>query len=168
MPLLLRCHATPYCFRVRGSILSLLSAIWCYPPPPPPTLLVSTARLPWLPAALLANWWVHEPGDKQFWRLGFDQPSRLRCWIYQGFFCLFVFLRIKLALWICMTKMSSKSEIFDKCPAWFIMMSVWAHALFCTCSVILAAVLCSWGSKSALGNISSVKCDFCNQCLSLN
>lgn len=54
---------------------------------------------------------------------GFDQPSRLHCWIYQGFvsslLCGFFFEKkwIRLALWTC-TKMSSNSEIFDK---WFIM-----------------------------------------------
>lgn len=131
------------------------------PPTTTPTLLSSTSRLPWLPAASLANRRVREPGDKQFWRVGFDQPSRLRCWIYQGFvsfLLLFFWGGVKLAVWIYTKKkkkMSSKSEIFDKCPAWFITMSVWSTA--CFVSSLLSLLLFSvHGAQSLRWAISAL------------
>lgn len=152
-PLLLLYHAMPHCFRVGVSILSPLSAY-----SPPPTLLASISRLPWLLAAWLANRWMHRPSDKQFWRMALI--SRADCIVefikdlflpsFVGFF--FEKKWIRLALWTC-TKMSSNSEIFDKCPAWFIMMSVWYLLCYlCCCSLFTC-------SESVLSNISFAKCD---------
>lgn len=152
-PLLLLYHAMPHCFRVGVSILSPLSA---YSPPPHSACLHLQVAMA---TGCLASQSLNAQAQRQaILADGFDQPSRLHCWIYQGFvsslLCGFFFEKkwIRLALWTC-TKMSSNSEIFDKCPAWFIMMSVWYLLCYlCCCSLFTC-------SESVLSNISFAKCD---------
>lgn len=150
-------------------------------PPTTPTLLASISRLPWLPAAWLANGWLllHGPHQQAILK-GWLWSAEQICFVefIKDFFLLFFFFLCFFknqdnSIGILHTapafaKLTSNLKIFDKCPAWFSHEHLIHTGLFCTCSVISAAVLCSCRAHRAqcvwvwVCRPTHDKCDFCN------
>lgn len=160
-PLLLLYHAMPHCFRVGVSILSPLSA---YSPPPHSACLHLQVAMA---TGCLASQSLNAQAQRQaILADGFDQPSRLHCWIYQGFvsslLCGF-FLRKNESDWHFghAQKWAATLKSLINVP---LGLSWWASD---TCSVIFAAVLCS-RAQSLCWAISALPNVIRNQCLFLN